>query len=269
MKEMADQGKSIGFVPTMGALHEGHLSLVRQAKAQNDVVVCSIFVNPTQFNDLRDFEKYPRTIESDKALLISAGCDVLFAPRTAEVYPVPDTVRYNLGRVAEMLEGAHRPGHFNGVASVVKRLFEAVCPHRAYFGLKDYQQFLVIKALVHNYSIPVEVVGCETVRDTDGLAMSSRNALLDPLARQLAVHLHKALLAVQTALPTTPIPDLERVGLDYLVAIPEIQPEYVAVVHAQTLEPANEQSRGQELRALIAAKLGGVRLIDNVSLGVA
>ncbi|MCD4665673.1 MAG: pantoate--beta-alanine ligase, partial [Bacteroidales bacterium] len=171
-------GLKIGFVPTMGALHEGHISLLKEAKADCDVVVCSIFVNPIQFNNNNDLEKYPREIESDIEKLNSVDCDVLFHPTVEEMYPVPDETIFDFGELDKVMEGQHRPGHFNGVAVVVKKLFEIVEPDKAYFGLKDYQQIVIIHKLTKDYNLPVEIIPCPTTREDSGLAMSSRNELL-------------------------------------------------------------------------------------------
>jgi len=169
---LRNEGKTIGFVPTMGALHQGHLSLV-QAASENDVVVCSIFVNPVQFNDAADLQKYPRTLKADLALLEKESCDIVFAPSAEEMYPEPPSETYDFGLLEQVMEGAYRSGHFNGVAVVVKRLFDIVQPHKAYFGFKDFQQLTIIEALVKQYALPVEIVPCPIIREDDGLAMSS------------------------------------------------------------------------------------------------
>lgn len=260
--------RSAGFVPTMGALHEGHLSLVRKSLSENTVTVCSIFVNPTQFNDPDDFNKYPRQRETDIEKLRSAGCDILFCPEHLTVYPAADLHAYNLGPVAGRLEGSSRPGHFNGVASVVKRLLEIVKPRRAYFGLKDYQQFLVVKSLVEKYDIPVEIIGCETVREENGLAMSSRNQLLSDKDRQLASHLYKALKTAKDAVARGRDSGIESMGQNYFKDLAQPELEYFKVADAQTLEPIGDGEIGgrNSAIALIAARVGDVRLIDNMPL---
>lgn len=187
------QGKSIGLVPTMGALHEGHASLVRQSVKENDVTVVSVFVNPTQFNDKNDLKNYPRTLEADCALLDDCKADYVFAPSVEEMYPVPDTRQFEYPPVSTVMEGAHRPGHFNGVCQVVSRLFYIVRPDRAYFGEKDWQQIAVVKAMVRHLGLGVQIVECPIVRDTDGLARSSRNTLLAPDERAIAPAIYKAL----------------------------------------------------------------------------
>jgi pantoate--beta-alanine ligase len=181
-----NEGKSIGFVPTMGALHEGHISLVRKSKAENDVCIVSIFVNPTQFNDKKDLEKYPRTLEKDCEMLEKEGCDYVFAPSIEEMYPEEDTRFFHLGRVAEVMEGAFRPGHFNGVAQIVSKLFDVVNPDNAYFGEKDFQQIAVIREMARQLDMKVNIVACPIVREVDGLALSSRNARLTRTATNCA-----------------------------------------------------------------------------------
>ncbi|MCA1751857.1 MAG: pantoate--beta-alanine ligase [Flavobacteriales bacterium] len=257
-----------GFVPTMGALHEGHLSLVRKSLSENTITVCSIFVNPTQFNDPEDFNKYPRQRESDIEKLRSTGCQVLFCPEHKTIYPQEDHNKYNLGPVADKLEGSSRPGHFNGVASVVKRLLEIVNPTRAYFGLKDYQQFLVVHSLVKQYSIPVEIIGCETVRDKGGLAMSSRNERLSSYEKELATHLYKALKSAKDAVNQGRDSGLETLGQEYFNGLAEPELEYFKVADARTLAPIGDKKIGNDdsAIALIAARVGGVRLIDNMPL---
>jgi len=263
-KDHRNNGLKIGFVPTMGALHEGHLSLVKRSKSENDITICSIFVNPTQFNESSDFQRYPRTIAKDTELLESVGCNYLFTPPANEIYPVPDQTVYNLGEVANVLEGKHRPGHFNGVASVVKRLFEIVAPHKSYFGLKDYQQFLVIKKLVENYDLGVEVVGCPIIRSDKGLAMSSRNTLLENEQAQHALVLNRHLQQAKNLLEQGESPegiekiiqsDLKSKGVDL---------EYFQIRNAKDL--SSPSSTEEALVALVAARFGKIRLIDNMNL---
>ncbi len=222
--------KSIGFVPTMGALHKGHLSLVEKSSSENDLTVVSIFVNPTQFNDPKDFDRYPREVEQDLELLKSVKVDYVFLPDNAEIYPEKDEHQYELGEVSLVLEGAFRPGHFNGVASVVKRLFEIVQPKRAYFGLKDFQQYRIITELNKNYNLGVEVIGCDTVRDEDGLALSSRNMLLSKEEKNLALHLSKTLRLMSENSESMNHIELENLGKKYLTDYPELELEYVKVV---------------------------------------
>ena len=193
LKEEHSKGLKVGFVPTMGALHEGHLSLVEKAASLCDIVVVSIFVNPTQFNDKNDLANYPRTLESDLKLLSKVRCEYIFFPSVEEVYPVPDTRKFEFGILESVMEGAFRPGHFNGVAQVVSRLFEIVLPEKAFFGRKDFQQMAIIKELVHQLNLPIEIVACDIVREKDGLAMSSRNKLLLPEHRNCAQLIYQTL----------------------------------------------------------------------------
>ena len=185
---------SIGFIPTMGTLHKGHLSLLQRSKDENDISLCSIFVNPIQFNNKQDLEKYPRTLEEDCRKLEQAGCDIVFAPSVDEMYPEKVKMQYDFGHLDKVMEGKHRPGHFNGMAVVVKKLFDICIPHRAYFGEKDFQQLMIIRELVKMNKIPVTVIGCAIIREDDGLAMSSRNTRLSPHERSIAPEIHKTLL---------------------------------------------------------------------------
>lgn len=255
----------IGFIPTMGALHAGHISLIHASKRENDLTICSVFVNPTQFNEPADFQKYPRQVESDLKKLEDAGCDLAFVPAVNDIYPAPDTTNYDLGTVSTVIEGAHRPGHFNGVASVVKRLLELVHPHNAYFGLKDYQQYLVIQKLVNAYNLDVNIVGCPILREESGLAMSSRNQLLSEKGKELAGNLHKSLTLVKSAVKQYPADELERIGMAYLESKEGIEPEYFMVVDKHSLNPIQNQN-SNDLIALLAARIEGIRLIDNMFL---
>jgi pantoate--beta-alanine ligase len=258
--------KSIGFVPTMGALHKGHLSLVEKSSSENDITVVSIFVNPTQFNDHKDFDRYPREVQEDLELLESVKVDYLFLPSNTEIYPEKDEHHYELGEISCVIEGAFRPGHFNGVASVVKRLFEIVKPHRAYFGLKDFQQYRIIKELNKNYNLGVEVIGCDTVRDEDGLALSSRNKLLSKDEKSLALHLSKTLKLLSENSASLGHLELENLGKNYLTKYPELDLEYLRVVDPESFGPPTEKSKNGERLALLAAKIGKVRLLDNMKI---
>jgi len=250
----------------MGALHKGHLSLVKKSSSENDVTVVSIFVNPTQFNDPKDFERYPREVEHDLDLLKQVDVDYVFLPNRTEIYPQEDKQHYELGEISSKMEGAFRPGHFNGVASVVKRLFEIVQPKRAYFGLKDFQQFRIIQNLNANFNLGVDVIGCETVRDDDGLAFSSRNRLLSKEDRELALNLSKALLLMAENSTSMNHSELEDLGKHYLTNYPEIEVEYVKVVDPESFDhPSKKAEKGKRL-ALLAAKVGKVRLIDNMKI---
>jgi pantoate--beta-alanine ligase len=262
------QGKTIGFVPTMGALHKGHISLIARSLKENDFSIASVFVNPSQFNDPKDFSKYPRQLEKDAEMLEKAGADALFAPPVEAMYPEPDTVKYNLSPVDDVLEGAFRPGHFNGVASVVKRLLEIVRPTRAYFGLKDYQQYLVVKTLVERYHLTADIVGCEIIREPSGLAMSSRNQLLSDEGKKIAASLSAALQQVKARVGSEDILSLQDYGRNFLNGVKGLELEYFEIVHLETLLPfmPATSSSGQASIALVAARVEGVRLIDNMFL---
>lgn len=259
---------SIGFVPTMGALHEGHLDLVKRAVSENDLVVCSIFVNPIQFNKPEDLKKYPRSLESDLEMLESAGCDLAFCPGVKEMYPKPEKIVYDFGMLDKVMEGEHRPGHFNGVAIVVKKLFDFVEPHRAYFGQKDYQQLQVIKALVKKENLEVEIVGCPTVRESDGLAMSSRNQRLTPEQRREAPKIFRALDKARTMYPEASLDEIKAMVIDEINTSPHLEVEYFEISDAETLLPVTRPGKNQKLVACIAVNAGNVRLIDNVLFGV-
>lgn len=256
-------GRQVGVVPTMGALHEGHLSLVRAAKRGCDRVIVTVFVNPTQFNNPEDLAKYPRTEAADAALLAEEGVDVLFAPGPDEVYPAGFASQVIVNGVSAPLEGERRPGHFEGVATVVTKLFGMTQADRAYFGQKDWQQLQVVKRLVADLNIPVEVVGCETIREPDGLAMSSRNVRLDPLSRAQAPALHrilqKAAQALRGGAEVAPVlaqavAEVKQAGFSDV--------DYLELRTAAMLEPAT--SVAQPARLLAAATIGDVRLIDNI-----
>lgn len=259
-----ERGKnhSIGFVPTMGALHLGHLSLIEQSKKYCSVTICSIFVNPTQFNDPKDLERYPRPIEKDIALLEHAGCDILFLPEVNEMYTTDESWKINLGYLETVLEGAQRPGHFQGVTQIVKKLFDAVKPDKAFFGQKDYQQVMVVKELVRQYAMPVQIIACPIVRERDGLAMSSRNIHLSIEERKAAGLLSKALQLVQERYKKDSSSIEAASGL--LKTNPLIQMEYLTVCDADTLQPINQST--QSAVALLAARVGVTRLIDNMLL---
>jgi pantoate--beta-alanine ligase len=260
-------GPVVGFVPTMGFLHEGHVALVRRARSECDVVVVSIFVNPTQFGPGEDFAAYPRDLERDLRMLAGERTDLAFAPPEHGFYPPDADTAVTVGAVAEPLEGHYRPGHFRGVATVVTMLLNAVQPHRAYFGEKDWQQLQVVRQLVRDLHLPVEIVQVPTVREADGLALSSRNVRLTAADRQAALCIPMALEAARTAFAAgeRSVAALEAAMHRELGHEPAVRPDYAVVVDAESLTPierADERSR-----ALIAARVGGVRLIDNVSLG--
>lgn len=257
--------KTIGFVPTMGALHEGHVTLIDAARSENDVVVSSIFVNPTQFNNPDDLARYPRTLEDDCQKLAAAGCDVVFTPSVAEMYPEPTTLRLNFGELETVMEGAFRPGHFNGVGTVVAKLFNMVQPDKAYFGQKDLQQVAVIRRLVRDLSFGVELVRCPTVRESDGLAMSSRNRNLTDIEREQATTLFKALtLAHDLLVEGHSTTQAKAAVTGYFTGNPHFRLEYVEIVNADTLQLASEVLAPGQTAICLAAHLGKVRLIDNL-----
>ena len=257
-------GKTVGFVPTMGALHSGHLALIAQAKTQADVVVCSIFVNPTQFNDPADLEKYPRPIEQDIAKLTQAGCHALFNPSVAEMYSPGETWDINLGQLEQVFEGKYRPGHFKGVTQVVSKLFNMVKPDVAFFGQKDYQQFLVITRMQQLLQLPVRLVMCPIVRDNDGLALSSRNIHLSAAQKQHALVLSQTLNFVKQQFKVQDIAVLEQQAADRINHTPEMKLDYFSIADANTLLPPTADTTAYV--ALVAAYCGHTRLIDNMIL---
>ena len=268
VSQLKQDGNSIGFAPTMGALHVGHISLIQKSKLICNITVSSIFVNPTQFNDPKDFEKYPVTIGNDILLLEKAGCDILFLPSIAEIYPSGTTPkkRYELGEIEFLLEGKFRPGHFQGVCQVVHRLLDIVQPDKLFLGQKDYQQCLVVKRLVQLIDLPVEVVTAETYREPSGLAMSSRNLRLNEQQKQDAAGISKMLQYVKENFFTTPFSDLLNYTTQYLQASGFSKVDYVSIADADTLQSINKVSEEGKLVALIAAFIGEVRLIDNAVL---
>ena len=259
-------GAAIGLVPTMGALHEGHLSHVRRARARDEVVVASVFVNPTQFGPSEDLTRYPRTPERDAALLQVEGVDVLFMPSAEEIYPPGFATRVEVGRIGAVLEGARRPGHFAGVATVVLKLFQLVRPTRAYFGQKDAQQLAVIRQMVRDLNLPVEIVAGPTIREPDGLAMSSRNAYLSPAERRAATVLCCALTAARERYNAgeRDAEALRHVMHKIVSEEPLARLHYAEVVGADTMEPPAMAEAGALL--VIAAQIGTTRLIDNMAL---
>jgi pantoate--beta-alanine ligase len=259
--------KTIGFVPTMGALHAGHLSLLNQSKSKTDVTVCSIFVNPTQFNDAKDFEKYPVTIAQDVLALEKNGCDVLFLPSVSEIYPdgTNTTFKYDLGELENVLEGKYRPGHFQGVAQVVHRLLNIVEPDYLFLGQKDYQQVMVIKQLIKQNNLKVEVITANTFRESSGLAMSSRNLRLREDEKQKAGEISTMLNYIKENYKRVEADQLEQYATKHLLANGFTKVDYVAIADAETLKPANGASKG--VVALIAAFINDIRLIDNNIIG--
>lgn len=260
-------GLRIGFVPTMGALHEGHLTLVRRAVAENDRCFVSVFVNPTQFNDKNDLANYPRTIDADARLLESAGCACLFAPTPDEMYDAAEmasTFAFDFGGLDQVMEGKYRPGHFNGVVQVVSKLFRLVQPDKAYFGEKDFQQLAIIRRMVKVMQLPVEIVGCPIVRETSGLALSSRNALLTPEQRQTAVHI-SAVLKESTlfALETT-VAELHDAVVAAINKKDGLEVEYFDIVNGDTLQSVEKWDDADYIVGCVTVYCGKIRLIDNI-----
>lgn len=260
-------GLRIGFVPTMGALHEGHLTLVRRAVAENDRCFVSVFVNPTQFNDKNDLANYPRTIDADARLLESAGCACLFAPTPDEMYDAAEmasTFAFDFGGLDQVMEGKYRPGHFNGVVQVVSKLFRLVQPDKAYFGEKDFQQLAIIRRMVKVMQLPVEIVGCPIVRETSGLALSSRNALLTPEQRQTAVHI-SAVLKESTlfALETT-VAELHDAVVAAINKKDGLEVEYFDIVNGDTLQSVSKWNEADYIVGCVTVYCGKIRLIDNI-----
>ena len=259
-----EKGKKVGLVPTMGALHAGHISLVKRCVAENDICVVSDFVNPTQFNDKHDLETYPRTLDADCALLEPVGCDYVFAPSVAEMYPEPDTRVFNLGPVAEVMEGPRRPGHFNGVAQVVSKLFYIVEPDNAYFGEKDFQQIAVIREMVRQLNLPVHIVDCPIQREADGLALSSRNTRLTPEQRQKAPVIARTLKESTTFVPAKSVQEVIDYVVNTINQVPEMEVEYFETVDGNTMQPIQNWSDTTYPVGCITVYCGEVRLIDNI-----
>ena len=260
------EGKSVGLVPTMGALHAGHISLVDRARAENGAVVVSVFVNPTQFNNPTDLQTYPRTEEAECEKLRAAGVDIAFIPTVEEMYPEPDTRVFDLGQVAAVMEGPMRPGHFNGVAQVVSKLFSFVQPDRAYFGEKDFQQIAVIRRMVELEKFPIEIVDCPICREADGLALSSRNVRLTPENRKVAPNIHRVLAESVDKAKTESLPQVKQWVIDTLNSYPQFEVEYYEIVDPLTMQPLsawNESKNGAPV-GCITCYCGDVRLIDNI-----
>lgn len=265
LETQREKGKIIGFVPTMGALHQGHISLIEIALQKSDFTVCSIFVNPTQFNDKADLERYPRMPEKDAAMLEKAGCHVLYLPEVIDIYPEPDTRVFDFGHLDKVLEGAHRAGHFNGVGQVVSRLFDIVKPHKAFFGLKDYQQVAVIKKLCEILNYSIEIIPCPILREADGLAMSSRNMLLNEEERKAAALIPALMQEAQIRLKNNEtIESVKKYVLEKLSHNPIYKPDYFELCDANTLLPLNSLTIKGPSIILIACFVGKIRLIDNL-----
>ena len=264
--EARKQGKKIGLVPTMGALHEGHASLVRRCVKENDITVVSVFLNPTQFNDKNDFERYPRNLEADCRLLESCGADYVFAPSVEEMYPTPDTRHFDFPPITTVMEGAHRPGHFNGVCQVVSRLFYIVKPDRAYFGEKDWQQIAVIKRLVAYLNLKVQIVECPVVREKDGLAMSSRNTLLTPEERTLAPNIYRVLTESKEYAKTHSVDQTHDWVVEKINGIDGLKEEYFSIVNGDTLLDVHSWDDASDISGCITVYCGKtpIRLIDHI-----
>lgn len=257
------EGKTIGFVPTMGALHEGHLSLVKKCVAENDVCIVDAFVNPTQFNNKEDYEKYPRTVDADAKLLEGAGANLVWFPTESDIYPEPDTRVFELGPLAEVMEGKYRPGHFNGVAQVLTRLFSIVKPDRAYFGEKDFQQLAIVREMVKHYNIPVQIVGCPIVREADGLALSSRNMRLSAEQRRHALRISKTLFASLDKMKEMSVEEVKQWVIKEVNSEPGLEVEYFEISDSLTLQPV-ENWNNENIVGCITVYCGEVRLIDNI-----
>ena len=266
IKEKRNSGLKVGFVPTMGALHEGHLSLISRAKKENDIVVCSVFVNPIQFNNPTDLEKYPRTPKRDIELLEQVGCDAVFMPSAEEMYPEQVADHYDFGDLERVMEGACRPGHFNGVAIVVRKLFEIVTPDKAYFGEKDFQQLAIINKMVSNLDMDLEIVPCDIVREKDGLAMSSRNVRLNAAERAIAPKIFATLNETISKKDIMSPAEMKEYALAKYAEIKEFDVEYVEITDEINLQSIENWNECEHARIFVALQLGPVRLIDNVRI---
>lgn len=265
LNELRSGGKSVGFVPTMGALHEGHLSLIEAASIKTDVVVCSIFVNPTQFNDKNDLENYPRPIEDDIRKLRQAQCSVLFIPGVDEMYKSDDKWNIELNDLDNILEGEIRPGHYQGVTQIVKKLFDIIAPDYAFFGQKDYQQFMVISYMVRKFHMNIKLIKCPIVREEDGLAMSSRNVYLSEQNRINSLALFKSLNLAKAQFEQSSVSQIKNDAFEFLRSSPGINPEYFEIYDAKTFKAVSSKS-AESIIALVAARVGNIRIIDNMIL---
>ena len=268
LSPLLKQNKSIGFVPTMGALHQGHLSLLKKSLSENDVTVMSIFVNPTQFNNAEDLDKYPRTLERDVQIMQDLSNNIIvYAPEVADIYE-GNTVSesFNYDGLENQMEGKHRPGHFDGVGTIVKRLFEIVQPNKAYFGEKDFQQLQIVKKLVSKHNIPVEVIGCPIHREANGLAMSSRNERLSDTAREKAAVIYQILNSAKDFFQTHSAKETTKHVENELKKHAEFELEYFEIAEETTLLPVSEKESNKKYRGFIAIFIENIRLIDNISL---
>lgn len=260
-------GFSVGFVPTMGALHQGHVSLIERAISENDKVVCSIFINPTQFNNQEDLVNYPSQIDKDLALLRKVSCDLVFSPDIKDMYPEGNKIlKFELNGLDALMEGAHRPGHFDGVCTIVSKLFNLIKPKNAYFGQKDFQQLAIVRQLNKNQKFKINIVGCPIIRDENGLAMSSRNMLLNKKERLIAAKIYHILTSAKAQFFSNHIENVKLFVIKELNAVSAFSIDYVEIVHAQTLQPLNDGEKKEPAVLCIAVFLGSIRLIDNILL---
>ncbi len=258
------QGKKVGLVPTMGALHVGHASLIKRSVSENGVTVVSVFVNPTQFNDKNDLAKYPRTLDADCRLLEDCGAAFAFAPSVEEMYPQPDTREFSYAPLDTVMEGAFRPGHFNGVCQIVSKLFDAIQPDRAYFGEKDFQQLAIIREMVRQMNYKLEIVGCPIVREEDGLALSSRNKRLSAQERENALNISRTLFKSRTFATSHTVSETQKMVEEAIEAAPGLRLEYFEIVDGNTLQKVNSWEDAQYVVGCITVFCGEVRLIDNI-----
>lgn len=267
IEQFKNDGKSIGLVPTMGALHKGHLSLVKNSISNNDITVVSIFVNPTQFNNPNDLASYPRTVEKDLELLQTVGCDVVFAPEADDIYSKSETdsrFEFDFEGLDKVMEGKFRPGHFNGVVQIISKLFDLVRPDRAYFGEKDFQQLAIIRLMTRRYNLPIEIVPCPIVREDSGLALSSRNSLLKDNEKQVASHIYAVLNESRQFVPQTEVEELKQCVIAAIEQKPELKVEYFDIVDGHTLKSIGKWDESDYVVGCITVFCGYVRLIDNI-----
>lgn len=268
IKHFKQDNLSIGFVPTMGALHKGHLSLIRQSAKENNITICSIFVNPTQFNNPTDLLKYPRNLEKDLFLLKNEQCQIVFTPSVNEMYPERDTRIFDLEGLDTEMEGKYREGHFNGVAQIVSKLFEIITPNKAYFGIKDFQQLAIVSLLAKKYysELNIEVIPCEIIREEDGLAMSSRNIRLSPAQRKSSTLISKTLFEAKTKMNEFSVDNLKKFVVNTINKDKNMEVEYFEIVDVATLSSIKKWSDSTQRRACIAVNVGDIRLIDNIQI---
>ncbi len=267
IEQFKNDGKSIGLVPTMGALHKGHLSLVKNSISNNDITVVSIFVNPTQFNNPNDLASYPRMVDKDLELLQTVGCDVVFAPEADDIYSKSETdsrFEFDFEGLDKVMEGKFRPGHFNGVVQIVSKLFDLVRPDRAYFGEKDFQQLAIIRLMTRRYNLPIEIVPCPIVREDSGLALSSRNSLLKDNEKQVASHIYAVLNESRQFVPQTEVEELKQCVIAAIEQKPELKVEYFDIVDGHTLKSIGKWDECDYVVGCITVFCGNVRLIDNI-----